>query len=1031
MSLSLGFACLLLSACTPPATSYRLLSDDVIGRVKSPPYSLEQVRLAQSSLRWRISNRIRGVTVQSELKSFACLIVSQHLDPTSARGERAPTRIPCVARPSSLCSHGCKRSRLSHEIKLPAEYDDVARRHDEILWSDLEAIAPREESPPWERYLTDCLSCDRSLEVKRLICKRDLRGVDLTAERVDYTPLDRWLNQCEALQDPTIQALIQFRSSMRTPPEDLPYPAVIPHLDSPRQARLTARAALGEGSRLLIGGLDSARIKALLKSEDAQLLDQGVVTEWRPLRDRLQRRLDVELMPCLERGLEACLVAGQVRLTLRQAPHYLELCRLCEYRDVVRTWLDQVALGIEPIWHSHQDLTTQVLLKRSEPPALIIREGGQLSRLRLGRALSQRERLLWTRDLIKEESQGALTLWEPNPRWYAVSRGVAPQLLVSDRQQLYALDPLTGVTRWSYRFPFSTEGKVVPCNRIEPIPSDALGSRLSQGGALCYREDSMLFLNALGESVLSLNCPADVGCGELLTLTSNDTNPFKAKLLLVMIHPPIEGSQQAEQARGHRLTTYDLSQLDLMTAEVERREPQEAEQTRWDDVLDVSWALGETEAPALLVTKQTRQSLMISLFDPQSSRARWSVTLKRSRLLYAPSVRDTRSEPDGSGKSAVGLVTQNKVIILSLADGSLINTQRIPLKRRTPKASLAQARQTSLAWDHSAELTTILHPLNRALYRVQFTEDRSKKSRLTSLEFDRLDPSAQLTLLHDQWVISSPQYGEVFGVSPLGDRIAWTWRVPPFSSLKLGPQWALFERSTSHQLQAVFPLSSEEISRDRESAPTSPCALGDRWGCVTEGDELIDLDQTLQREERSHQVRRWFKRQVARRAEIRSRGAQAGPPAPLSPRKIEALQAQSLWGGACNWGVAGACTRLGMLAELGLISSEVGAPSSGIPKLRVALDYYRRADQLGDPLASERLGGMYEEGLGDRRDYQLARVAYQRACEASLPDACARWGRLNELGLGGPKRRATAQAAYQRACRAQVKWACDLLTSPQ
>ena len=114
-----------------------------------------------------------------------------------------------------------------------------------------------------------------------------------------------------------------------------------------------------------------------------------------------------------------------------------------------------------------------------------------------------------------------------------------------------------------------------------------------------------------------------------------------------------------------------------------------------------------------------------------------------------------------------------------------------------------------------------------------------------------------------------------------------------------------------------------------------------------------------------------------------------------------------------------------MLAELGLFSREPGVPSNGVPAMREALSYYQRADQLGDTLASERLGEMYEEGIGEQRNYRLARVSYHKACEDSWPFACARWGRLNDLGLGGPKRRATAFAAYQKACKAQVQWACD------
>ena len=1010
------------SACTPPPTSYRLLSDEVISLVKSPPYSREQVRQAQASLRWRIANRLQTMTIQSELKSFACLIVAQRLDPMTARGERAPSQVPCVANPKAQCPHGCKRSRLPQSIILPSEYQDVARRHDQILWEDLKAIAEREPLPPWERYLTDCLACESSLEAKRLICERDLADVDLTAERVAYQPLDRWLNQCQDLPEPSIQALVTFRTFMLTPPEDLTYPLNVADLKEPLQAQLNVRAIIGEGIRLAVGSLDVVRIKALLNSDDVQGL---AVPQWVQLRDQLKRRLDVELMPCLEAGIETCLDAGQVRITQRQAPAYIRECNLCEHRDAVSAWLDQVSLAIEPVWRSHLTLPTQVLLKRAHPAAIIINESEVLSRLAVTR---QEEHLIWARQLIQDSRQGTLKMWPPRPQWRGAGRGRSPSILVSDRRQLYAIDPQDGATQWTYRFPFSQDGALIPCDRVDPIPSNAMSGRLSQGGALCYRRENLLFLNTLGEPILKLICPQELGCGELLSLTSTDPSPFKSELTLIMTH-----RQDARpSSRSLTLTRYDVSQLELMASALEQRSALSTSTRVWQGVSDVSGF--RSSQPALLTLSTSRGILIVHLIDARTGAEIWRKSLGREAILQQPSAQlvevmptDHNQEPVFTG--AAGILTRKRFVTLALDDGRTLRNERLPIRGRLGKRMLNTLRDVKVSWEQSNDRLTVLHPPNRRLYISDERRPLSKRS----FSLKRLSPRASLKMIHDQWVVISPDYGEVFGITPQGDKLAWTWRGAPFNELDLGEQWALFHREDTTQLNSIFPLGADEISRSTEqtSTPTtSPCVVGDRWGCMIAGDELIGIDADLDLKLRSPVIRAWFEAQRDQREYERSVSmSRIGPPAPSLPRPLDALQAQSLWSSACQWGVAEACTRLGMLAELGLTSQHLDIPPKGVSAPRQAFKYYLRAENLGDPLASERLGEMNEKGLGTSQDYQRARAAYFKACESSLhlPHACARWGRLNELGLGGPVKLVTARTAYYRACQAQVEWACQRL----
>jgi hypothetical protein len=475
-----------------------------------------------------------------------------------------------------------------------------------------------------------------------------------------------------------------------------------------------------------------------------------------------------------------------------------------------------------------------------------------------------------------------------------------------------------------------------------------------------------------------------------------------------------------------------LSQLDLMTSDIEQRSSLSipGPSRIWQSVSDVSWALPKS-SPGLFTLRTRRGQLIAHLVDARSGEEIWRKSLGRDRLLQQPTAHlidqtqaQSMSEKRASG--VIGVLMGKRFVILSLIDGSIIRSERLSLRGRLKSALLSAALEKSVSWDLRGGNLTVLHPLHRRLYMS--TGDQPLRKR--SLAFKRLSPRASLQTLHDQWVVTSPDFGEVFGVTPQGDRVAWTWRRDPFISLKLGPRWALFHHANMTQLSSVFPLSSDELSRQAPSEQTSLCAAGDRWECMISGDELIGIDPQLDLKRRPALIRSWFEDQRDQISYSRRVNSHlTGPPSPSIPKPLDALQAQSQWSSACQWGIAEACTRLGMLAELGLTSKQLDIPPTGIPSLRQAFKYYQRADRIGDPLASERLGEMNEKGLGTAQNYQRARVAYFKACESSLqlPHSCAQWGRLNELGLGGPIRLVTARTAYHRACQADVEWACQRL----
>ena len=987
-----------LSACTPPPTSYRLLSDEVISAVKHPPYSLAQVKHAQASLRWRIAGRLSQTTIQSELKSFACLMVSQQLDQTTARGELAPSELPCTHSEGKQCAHLCKRSRLPRAIRLPAEYEEIAKRHDEILWSDLKLISERETSPRWERYLTDCLSCERSDLVKSEICLRDVAGVAFTDERIPHTPLDRWLNQCSDLTDPKVSAYIRFRTFMLTPPEDTPYPLEIDHLPEGLQAQLSAHVFLGAAIRLARGPLDAQAIATLLDDEAAQRLTSQA---WLTLRAKLQSRLDAPLMPCLEHGFEVCISSAQIAQAREQAPQYLANCKLCEHKEQVTSWLASLALKYEPLWLSQTRSPAEVLLKHSTPAALLLREASVLSRLSLE---GSEDHLTW---YVELGADGEEELIYPEPKLAGRGTARAPWVLVKTRRALQAIDPVTGILRWSYRFPFTADGDLLGCRDIAPLPAQRLGGRLSDGGAVCTRQESMLFLNAMGEPMLQLNCPKDKGCGELVSLSTSSNGLTQSSALLTMKHA--KPSSQKDQLSQYTLSRYQLAGLDILGHEVEQRSPLTRPSDMPDiyDVFDVTQSLPEEQSPQLVIISKSKGQLFISAHHLDSLDEIWKAKLGRDKLLYRPSI-----QYDQLDQPILGVVTTKGWVGINLLDGSRHGQAKLP-RRRLSSKDVQQAIQSPASWRFFGEGILVLHPLHKRLYH---SEEFDRLSR-TFFDFEQLDPASRLVRLDDQWVVSSPNTGEIIGLHPRLERETWKWSLPPFISMELGRRWALIRETKATHVLRVQPQSPDQVSSSVSDDDASACSRGDRWDCLNQGDLLIGLSIEENETAQTRQLLSWFDTQSKHKDDAQS--------LPLDT----ALTAQWVWSSACEWGVSLACTRLGLLAELGLYSQRTGELSQGWPLYIEAAKLYQRGIKLGDPTAHFRMGVLAEEGKCIKRDYSVSRSSYASACEAGLAIACARWGLLNELGLGGAPRLATAYSAYDRACRDGVRWACDRMRS--
>jgi TPR repeat protein/tRNA A-37 threonylcarbamoyl transferase component Bud32 len=83
-----------------------------------------------------------------------------------------------------------------------------------------------------------------------------------------------------------------------------------------------------------------------------------------------------------------------------------------------------------------------------------------------------------------------------------------------------------------------------------------------------------------------------------------------------------------------------------------------------------------------------------------------------------------------------------------------------------------------------------------------------------------------------------------------------------------------------------------------------------------------------------------------------------------------------------------------------------------------AMAAYRRADELGNVLATNNIGALYSEGLGVKQDKAEARTWFQRAASEGLAFAMKNIGELYQSGTGGQQNYELARQWYERAASA-------------
>ena len=109
---------------------------------------------------------------------------------------------------------------------------------------------------------------------------------------------------------------------------------------------------------------------------------------------------------------------------------------------------------------------------------------------------------------------------------------------------------------------------------------------------------------------------------------------------------------------------------------------------------------------------------------------------------------------------------------------------------------------------------------------------------------------------------------------------------------------------------------------------------------------------------------------------------------------------------SCEPGIYNVQLNLGVIYDEGL----------GVPKNAAkAMEWYRKAAELGNAEAQFNLGGVYRDGKGVPKDAAKAAEWFQKAAAQGLAEAQYWLGRMYHFGKGVPKDSVKAAQWYQKA----------------
>ena len=92
-----------------------------------------------------------------------------------------------------------------------------------------------------------------------------------------------------------------------------------------------------------------------------------------------------------------------------------------------------------------------------------------------------------------------------------------------------------------------------------------------------------------------------------------------------------------------------------------------------------------------------------------------------------------------------------------------------------------------------------------------------------------------------------------------------------------------------------------------------------------------------------------------------------------------------------------------------------------------ALNFFKKACEMGVAKGCTNLGLMYKEGLGVSKDYRRAVELYSRACEMGYARGCNNLGLMYKKGLGVSKDYRRAVELYSRACEMGCAGGCKIV----
>ena len=89
-----------------------------------------------------------------------------------------------------------------------------------------------------------------------------------------------------------------------------------------------------------------------------------------------------------------------------------------------------------------------------------------------------------------------------------------------------------------------------------------------------------------------------------------------------------------------------------------------------------------------------------------------------------------------------------------------------------------------------------------------------------------------------------------------------------------------------------------------------------------------------------------------------------------------------------------------------------------------AAKYYKIACNRGNAKACNKLGVLYNSGMGVSMNFLLAAKLYKKACKKRYPFACTNLGYMYEFGQGLTKNRIKALRLYKKGCELKSVGAC-------